>query len=180
MVSGRHQHDPVCLEKAAADSVGYELRMMGAMARPLTDGRPGSILVGNALLEAYLTHVRRVHEFLAFDPPRRNPETVRAVDFFDTPPAAFPCPDPGLYESICQKLSHVTCARVQGHDWSGPNNDATHLAVSVFNAFAEFLDALDAAGHGDRRRWFDEDLAQARVDFAAAVAGSFVFGRATS
>ena len=81
VVSGRHQHDPLCLEKAATGSVGYELRMMGAMARPLIDGRPGSILVGNALLEAYLTHVRCLHEFLAFHPPKAHPHTVRAVDY---------------------------------------------------------------------------------------------------
>jgi hypothetical protein len=81
VVSGRHQHDPLCLEKAATGSVGYELRMMGAVARPLTDGRPGSTLVGNALLEAYLTHVRCLHEFLAFHPPKAHPHTVRAVDY---------------------------------------------------------------------------------------------------
>lgn len=175
-----HSHDPTCLKKAAIDSVGYELRMMGAMARPLTDGQPGSELVRNALLEAYLTHVRCLHEFLSFKPPRsRHPHTVRAVHYFDAAPGPFPCLDEGVYESICQKLSHVTCARVPGHDWSGPDGDIGHLAVRVFEAFDAFLDALDAVGRADRRRWFEDDLAQGRVDFAAAVGGAFVFGRVT-
>lgn len=176
-----HKHDDECLNKTVVDSIGYELRMMGAMARPLTDGRPESALAGNALLEAYLTHVRCLHEFLAFAPPRQHPHTVRAVNYFTTRRDPFPCLDPGVYESICQKLSHVTCARVPGYSWSGPTgDDVSHLAVTVFDTMNHFLDALDTAGHNDRRSWFEKDLAQAHVDFAHALAGAFVFGRTTT
>lgn len=174
-----HQHAVDCLRFAAEDSVSYELRMMGAMACPMTDGRQESRLAGTALLEGYLTHVRCLHEFLAFKPSPRYPTTVRAVDYFTKPPerdSPFSCLPNDTYESICQKLSHLTCVRVPGHSWAIGGSTA-HLAELVFERFDNFLESLAAVGLQERVAWFIPGLRQARSDFDAARRGEFVFGR---
>jgi hypothetical protein len=165
----------------AAKGVAYELEMMGAMSRPMTDGRDVSRLAGTALLEAYLTHVRCLHEFLAFGPPRgeRMSHTVRAVHYLPATAEPVPCLDEsgGLYEHLSRKLSHTTCDREDAYSWGETPDALAEPAVAVFTAFEAFVEQLRSGGLIVALPRFEAGLLAGQRNFEDAQRGAFVFAR---
>ena len=178
MPAKKHEHDDNCLHEASKH-VGFVLRMMGAMAGAVTVD-DGAELVGLALLEAYLNHVRCLHEFLAKPPNRQWSNIVRAVSYLPNPDAPVIACLPGdTYHHLSSKVSHVACDREDSYSWAGGDSaDRTWLADVVIESFEGFLDRLRQTDNASMADWFQSDLDLAMSHLADSRAQLFAYRRA--
>jgi hypothetical protein len=139
------------LERMARHHVGYELNQMALGANRMTP--EGDRYLGNAVLEAFLVHVRTLDEFLRKATP--HGEDVLAIDYCSawTPTAAL---EPEERLDVDRRIAHLTLRRSQGFRWKRP-----HLAQRVMRRFRDFLDSVQE--HEPARfEWFAKDFSEAR------------------
>ena len=121
------------LQAMAEEHVNYEVSMAFVLARPWRVYE--DLLIGVAVLESYLLHVRNVHEFLTT--PRRPafPFDVVGADYFDRPWKGS-CLEPAEKQQIDRRLAaHLTLQRLQSnqaggrYNWASPGGDRTLARV---------------------------------------------------
>src|SRR5437899_5747334 len=134
-------HTEAHLEHAARFDLSWELVAMSNQVLELTKIEDTETIVGAALAEAALGHMRGLIEFLTFGP---KTDDMRAKDFGGR--AQQPMPD--LYKGITRHLSHLAWARV-----SDPPSTVRLLlaARTILKAFITFTGQLSP----DRQLWFE-------------------------
>jgi len=153
----------------AAKHVAYEVRVMLQQANLLARNDPGGIAdaTGDALLEAFLVHVRLLDEFLGSgdqtEPPGKNPQdTAFARHWLPTwKPRHF------LTETqrnrVNGQLAHLAARRWHRYEWK-----VQPMAERCCSAFTRFLDQLDKAS--PKRAKAFEQVRQDIRDFRAVPA----------
>lgn len=173
-----HGHDLGVLEQMTPH-IAYELNHVASFSCCATTDDRESALAGTAFLEAYLLHLRNLDEFLSFDHKPRNRDAVRAAQYFDLVHEPFPLLDPDERAAVNRQLAHVSTGRLEGRSWEARDGDQVRAgwAKRAFEVFESFLIALDEAGHGDRRQWFDPHFENAVAEFEASRRSRYVFRR---
>jgi hypothetical protein len=116
-----------------------------AVSAPLDDGK----VIRNALLEAFLIHLRSLDDFLGKTEDGRNPRDVLAIDLLDTwVPRNFL--DEDVRDSVNAQLAHLSIKRVPGpeHPWH-----VIKLAVDAIEALDVFVNELRNAGDVQLAEW---------------------------
>jgi hypothetical protein len=160
------------LRRVAREHVSYELQMMAYLSGAGVVGDADPCL-GFSQLEAWLLHVRNLHEFLTTTRVQRDAKgwrNVVAADFM--PPGWKPpvrCLTKPRRRRIDKALAHVSADRRAGTSWNRPVITSTVLDVFRRRFFEPYLD------HYPRRRgWFALEAADALAvrsqggDFAVA------------
>ena len=156
------RHSLEDLREMAEVHVHYELTHMALWSRMVTRDAK----VNQALLEAYLTHVRNMHEFLTRRREKAYPDAVVAEDFFDEPWAlSIDVLTVAQIDDIHRRLSHLSTGRLQRNtphggpfDWAG-NHRLDRWARKVLKALGVFIGELDTR-HSERAAWFKPSYAE--------------------
>jgi hypothetical protein len=130
--------------------LNYELRSVAylmARATPTDD-----IWIGNAVLEAFLSHVRILDDFLGKRTPHRQDVLATDYDPQWKPEYAL---DPPLRNELDRRIAHLTLRRTLDHAWDKPR-----LASAVMTRFKAFLMGLDGR-HPERAAWIKPVYAEA-------------------
>jgi hypothetical protein len=136
-----------------AEDIGYELKMT-AIVGPMQSSAD-FVVLGNALLEDELLHVRNLDDFLGAT--TRQQDDVLATDYLPTW-----TPTRILTDDECRdankRLFHLSLQRRHLHvQW-----DRVGIARRTINAFTAFHQEL-AKQHPARAAWFENDLAAAKT-----------------
>lgn len=151
--------------EAAAADVRYELNMLHAMAQALIAAAPLPGVQRNALLEAYLLHLRNLERFFCLErrsDDLRDWDNLLAFDYFDQPSqwkTAAVCR--ALLSATCRNLerlnkllTHLMDARVRVcRAW--PVQELRAMTAEIDGLWQKFLAALGAVAP-DRALWFTE------------------------
>lgn len=176
-----HAHDEADLEYTAKTHVGYELRMMAAMAVSRVVDSGGDV-AATALFESTLTHLRNLDEFITTPPPvgraRVWEQQVCAHHYLGsswTPIEGLPEP---TYRAITRKVSHVYCDRADpAYTWSAAEAPMVPTGLAMVACFDEFLGRLAGTDLRHRRTWFEPAVEEARQTLTDSPKGLFVFAR---
>jgi hypothetical protein len=158
------------LRRVARQHVSYELEMLGCLggAGILAGADP---FIGFSQLEAWLLHLRNLHEFLTTTSQQRNNKGWRNVIAADYMPPGWNPPRRCLTQAqrrrIDKALAHISADRRAGTSWDRPV--LTHRVLDVFRQgfFTPWQEL-----HPKRRQWFKVDEAEELA--ARSASGDFV------
>jgi hypothetical protein len=135
------RHPPEDLKEMAEVHVAYELTRMALWARAATP----DALVNQAILEAYLVHVRNVNEFLVRRSAKAYPDAVVAEDYFASEWSLdIELLTPAQLNDIHRRIAHLSNQRLArltpgGQlDWAG-NGLLDRWARLVIKGFGRFV-----------------------------------------
>ena len=103
--------------RGASDCLHYEIEMLTTLARELSTGIAGQVVIHNALVESFVIHARVLLYFLYAECPR--PDDVIAKDFLPAPDewAKIRSPKTELLQTVHRRVgkeaAHLTYARLQ-------------------------------------------------------------------
>lgn len=158
----RHALDD--LEEMAHEHVGYELTRMALWTKQPSP-HPN---VQEAILEAYLIHVRNVDAFLTGRSAGARDTDVVGQDFFDrewTLDMGLLTPDQRI--DIHRRIAHITTQRLRRctpnevYNWAGYGGLDT-WAKRLMRGFGRFVGDLRLE-HPDRAAWFRDKHDQAKL-----------------
>lgn len=156
------------LRRVAREHVSYELQMMAYLSGAGVVGDADPCL-GFGQLEAWLLHVRNLHEFLTTTRQQRDAKGWRNVLAADYMPSGWMPPVRCLTKAqrrrIDKALAHISADRRAGTSWDRPR--LTKTVLDVFRSFYEPYVAL----HPRRNHWFALEDATALAE--RSVRGEF-------